>query len=71
MSPRASKNAKSPDTIDSRLRTVAADTLRPATCTASSTPDPPSARPVRWAVMNAKPFGRAGLIRRPDGPGVS
>jgi hypothetical protein len=25
MSPRASKNAKSPDTIDSRLRTVAAD----------------------------------------------
>ena len=41
MSPRASKNAKSPDTIDSRLRTVAADTPGPP-------PAPPPARQTLW-----------------------
>jgi hypothetical protein len=54
MSPRARKNAKNPDTIDSRHRTVAADTppgSAPAFsgCSAQRSP----ARPVRCAVMNA------------------
>ena len=52
-SPRACKNAKKPDTIDKRRRTVAADTppgssASPAGCSARSPP-----RPVRCAVMNA------------------
>ena len=53
-SPRACKNAKNPDTIDSRRRTVAADTPpgRRAVFTGCSTPRPP-AWPVRCAVMNA------------------
>ncbi len=53
-SPRACKNAKNPDTIDSRRRTVAADTpaSSPPRSTGCSAPCSP-ARPVRWAVMNA------------------
>jgi hypothetical protein len=53
-SPRACKNAKKPDTIDKRRRTVAADTPAgsspgPAACSAPCS----LVRPVRWAVMNA------------------
>jgi Domain of unknown function (DUF222) len=53
-SPRACKNAKNPDTIDSRRRTVAADTPpgSPRVATGCSAPCSPP-RPVRWAVMNA------------------
>jgi hypothetical protein len=59
-SPRACKNAKNPDTIDSRRRTVAADTPpgSPPAFSGCSTPPSP-ARPVRCAVMNAStPAGR-------------
>jgi hypothetical protein len=53
-SPRACKNAKNPDTIDKRRRTVAADTPPGSLprSTGCSTPCSPS-RPVRCAVMNA------------------
>ncbi len=53
-SQRACKNAKKPDTIDRRRRTVAADTPAgsPPGSTGCSTTCP-SVRPVRWAVMNA------------------
>jgi hypothetical protein len=52
-SPRACKNAKNPDTIDSRRRTVEADTPpgSPPAWTGCSTP-PWAAWPVRCAVMN-------------------
>jgi hypothetical protein len=53
-SPRACKNAKNPDTIDSRRRTVAADTPPGSSRVVTGCSTPPSpARPVRWAVMNA------------------
>ncbi|HEY6315539.1 MAG TPA: hypothetical protein VIY52_32690 [Streptosporangiaceae bacterium] len=53
-SPRACKNAKNPDTIESRRRTVAADTPPGSSRAFSgcSTPRSP-AWPVRCAVMNA------------------
>jgi hypothetical protein len=53
-SSRACKNAKNPDTIDSRRRTIAADTPpgSPRSVTGCSAPRSPI-WPVRCAVMNA------------------
>jgi hypothetical protein len=59
MSPGPARTRRAPAPSAAALRTVAA-APRPATCAACSTPDPPSARPARWAVMNAKP-GHAAL----------